>query len=671
MKSSPGLSTTFVEVIIDGNGPHLDRPYTYRVNLDSGFELRIGQYVKVPWGQKTKGAFVFGLRNDLPAEVGEGEVREVLEVLSPRPLIEGVHWELACWLRDFYYATWPAALAALVPGPVLSALRRGSGSRNSSKNEPEESESALALTEPQQRCWEIIRGEYQPGGTFLLHGATGSGKTELYLRACQWRLKQNEQVLVLVPEVSLTPQAQARYRARFGSQVSILHSGLTDAQRRNQWWRIRDGQANVVVGTRSAVFAPLTRLGLVIVDEEHDPSYKQGSEPRYHARQVAAWLIKKLGGVLILGSATPSLESYALAKSGRYRLLELPERIHQKAFPEVTVVKGHGLTGGVLKELEKCRTAGYQSVLLLNRRGFSQFLVCASCGWVPECPHCSISLTFHRRARQIRCHYCGESRPAPKDCPDCGGFELDQPGAGTERIEDELTAGLPQLRVARLDRDTVGGKSRIFSETFEAFQEGRLDCLLGTQMVSKGLDFPRVSLVVVLDAETGLHLPDFRAAERTFSLLMQVAGRAGRGSHEGRVLLVCRRPELPLFELVRNYRWKEFVESELRTRKELGYPPYCRLLRVLLSDVEERRVEIEAVRVADLLQGAIRDLEVKVQLVGPSPCPLERLQGRFRWHLLLKASRVQDLQVVVRTALRDYRSKLTRLSIDPDPLDLL
>ncbi len=340
-----------------------------------------------------------------------------------------------------------------------------------------------------------------------------------------------------------------------------------------------------------------------------------------------------------------------------------------RELPRVTLLKGHGLPHEALQALAQRKRCGEQSVILLNRRGFSNFLQCYHCGWVPGCRHCSISLTYHQKDRTLRCHYCGARERAPDMCSDCGGARIEYPGRGTERLEQELAARLPELRVARLDRDTVGGKSSVFEETFEKFRDGELDCLLGTQMVAKGLDFPSVTLVLVLQADNGLHLPDFRAAERTFSHLTQVAGRAGRGETPGEVILVCKRPELALFSQVAHHRWEEFMEGERALREALRYPPYARLVRLLITDESEELVESEAVRIGEALVRQAAPLGVEV--LGPAPCPIERLQGRYRRHVLLRGSRVQDLQAVLRNSGPSLMVSKARVAFDPDPLDLL
>ena len=661
---------SFCHTVIDGNGPYLDRFFTYRVPLELSEQLQVGHYVKVPWGQKERGAVVHSFSHRLPPELSDEDVKLISGIADPRPVIGPLQWKMVEWLRGFYFGTWSEALRCLLPGPVLQGLRKSTKARKKKDGiEQPAEEQPPRLTGEQEQVWGQLQKSLAEGKTFLLQGVTGSGKTELYLRATAHVLHQGRQAIVLVPEVALTPQTQQRYRSRFGSRVCILHSGLTDAQRRREWWRIRDGEAAVVVGTRSAIFAPVEDCGLIVLDEEHDSSYKQGSDIRYHARQVAAWLSRETKCSVILGSATPSLESYALALGGRYQLLELHRRVSDRPLPEMRIVQGRGIPHQVLQALAERKAKGEQSVVLLNRRGFSNYLQCNDCGWVPECTECSISLTYHKAKRALRCHYCGAHRRAPDACPECGSHKLEYPGRGTERVEQELSTRLPELRVARLDRDTVGGRSQVFSEVFSEFASGGLDCLLGTQMVAKGLDFPRVTLVVVLQADTGLHLPDFRANERTFSLLTQVAGRAGRGEEPGEVLLVCSRPQDHFFHHLLQHRWKEFMAYEQELRRALKYPPYARLLRLILSDEKEERLEKKAQEVAGILEPVCHQSDV--ELLGPAPCPLERLQGRYRWHIILRALKVQDLQNVVRNSRPSLNMGKTRLSFDPDPLDLL
>ena len=667
MKSLVG---PFAQIVIDGTGPHLDRCFTYSIPAELKDEIRPGHYVKVPWGKRSSGGVVRSIQDQAPTDLDLEVVRDILELAHPQPVLGPVQWKLLDWLADFYFATPSAALRCLLPGPVLEGLRRGTKSRLKAQVQSKaENPRTFELSQDQQQVWDSLSPQLGQRGSFLLHGVTGSGKTEVYLRSTAKILEEEKTALVLVPEVSLTPQAQARYRERFGTEVSILHSGLTPAQRRQQWWRIKAGEAKVVVGTRSAIFAPLEKCGLIVIDEEHDTSYKQGSELRYHARQVAAWLSRELRCTVLLGSATPSLESYTLAQRGHYQLLELPRRISARSMPQVSIVEGWGIPHQVLKALKGRKERGEKSVVLLNRRGYSHYLQCQDCAWVPECPDCSISLTFHRRDNSLRCHYCGARQRAPERCADCGGNHLDFPGRGTERVENELAQRLPELRLARLDRDTVGGRAKVFEETFDAFEQGEYDCLLGTQMVSKGLDFPEVTLVVVLQADTGLHMPDFRAAERSFALLTQVAGRAGRGEKAGEVILVTRRPEQEIFQYVVEHRFTDFLERERRLRQDLLYPPYCRLLRILMTDTNEKRLETFAEDLGELLS---RNLEHSpLVLNGPSPCPLEKLQTRYRWHLVLRAPTVQDLQVIVRKIPAHLKCGPTRLAFDPDPLDLM
>lgn len=668
-----------VDVIIDGSGPHLDRFFTYQLPEEYACDVIKGSYVWLPWGKATRGGFVAKVHDRAPDDLKIEDIRFVLGVYSPGPLVSATGWDLAAWMKSFYFASWPAVLQALIPGPVLQQARgwfKTKAKRTSLRawtcDEPRaRSDDRPTLTRAQQAVWNELRSELGTGSTLLLDGVTGSGKTEIYLRACEETLQRGREVLVLVPEVALTPQARHRFESRFGAGVCIIHSGLTAAQRRHHWWQARRGEARLVVGTRSAVFAPLEHLGLIIIDEEHDSSYKQHQDVLYHARQVAAWLAKKHGANLLLGSATPCLESYYLALIGRYRLLTLDQRVGGQPMPELELVEGGGLPRRVLTALERVREKGEQSVVLLNRRGFARYLLCGDCGWVPECRHCSIAMTYHRQISRLVCHYCGFCRLVPDVCEQCGGRKLDLPGLGTERVEAELGVNLPELRVVRLDRDTVKGRSENFERVFHAFAKRQFDTLLGTQMISKGLDFPLVSLVVVLEADTGLHLPDFRAAERTFSLLTQVAGRAGRGAILGKVMIVCRHPKHSLFRDLIDNRREEFLQAELEVRKQLGYPPFCRILRIVASHKQEVVVQEFVEDLATRLIDAGRTLGLSVQVLGASPCPVERIQDRYRWHVLLKASKVQELQELVRNVMPIKMPAGLRLSFDQDPMELM
>jgi primosomal protein N' (replication factor Y) len=511
---------------------------------------------------------------------------------------------------------------------------------------------------------------FQP---FLLHGVTGSGKTEVYLQAIAAARARGRGALVLVPEIALTPQLAARFRARFGDEVVVLHSGLSDGDRLAGWRRLHARQAHIAVGARSAVFAPVADLGVVVVDEEHDPSFKQEEGVRYNARDVALVRARRAGAVCVLGSATPSLETYAHARAGRYRLLELAGRAHARPLPEVELVDlrtyqpdGDSLlTAPLADALAATLAAGDQAILFLNRRGFSTFVVCCACGRAFRCPSCSVSLTYHRAGERLTCHYCGHEERLPFECPKCGAAAIRRFGAGTERVEEALRARFPAARVARLDRDTAGGRG--LERTLERVARREVDVLVGTQMVTKGHDFPGVTLVGVLLADGALSLPDFRAGERTFQLLTQVAGRAGRGERPGRVLIQTWAPEHHAIACARSHDYPAFYAAELAARAELGYPPHGRLIAVRLDGSDEAEVRALA---AELAARAAK-LGPGIEVLGPAEAPLARLRGRVRWHLWAKGADRAALRAFVRRLVHGLGAGRVRISVDVDPISAL
>lgn len=484
--------------------------------------------------------------------------------------------------------------------------------------------------------------------TFLLHGVTGSGKTEIYIRALRETLQRGKTGIVLVPEIALTPQTVSRFRAHFGDQIAVLHSRMSHGERYDAWRNLRSGRFTVAIGPRSAIFAPLENVGLIIVDEEHESSYKQmDPAPRYHARDVAVMRAHMENAVCILGSATPSLESFHNAQRGKYTLLSMPERVpvagHDAApLPTVQIVdlareyKIRRLPGTLshqLKEAIKVRLKKKEGIILLqNRRGFSPFVTCKSCGHTPECPHCAVSLTYHRYGNKLTCHYCGHTERQPGICPECGEDDLAQIGVGTQRVEDELQEIFPEARILRMDMDTTSRKNA-HHRILKDFGDRKADILLGTQMVAKGLDFPHVTLVGIVDADTSLFMPDFRAAERTFQLLMQVAGRTGRGDLRGEVILQTRRPDHAAIRFATTHDYAAFVHGELAERRELGYPPFGRMANVEFRGTEESATREYAQSWTDKLLA----LKPIVDVYGPQTPVVTRIKQHFRFHTLLKA----------------------------------
>jgi primosomal protein N' (replication factor Y) len=547
---------------------------------------------------------------------------------------------------------------------------------------------------PTDRQAEVIRtlnSAFDAGPTepFLLHGVTGSGKTLVYIEVLSHVLAQGRGAIVLVPEISLTPQTVARFRARFGDEVAVLHSALSDGERFDAWRQLRSGRRRIAVGARSALFAPVSNLGLIVVDEEHDGSYKQSEAPRYQARDMAVVRSAQEGALCVLGSATPALESWHNAQRGRFRLLTLPDRVGGGKLPPVKVIDlrearkkkkeksdarseaGLVLTAPLVEAVHDRLRRGEQTILLLNRRGYSSFVQCRECGDVEICPSCSISLTYHRGKSRLVCHHCRHEKPVPQRCPRCGSTDLSFRGLGTEQVERVVAETFPDARLARMDVDTTSGKWS-HHEILGRVERGEVDILLGTQMIAKGLDFPGVTLVGVVNADVGMHLPDFRATERTFQLLSQVAGRAGRGKLGGEVLIQTALPEHYAIQAALAHDYVGFATRELNERRHPTYPPMVRLVNVVVSSpvAEDAAANAEAAARwlnANVIRGG------PIDLVGPAPSPIERLHGRWRWHFLLRSASVKALGAGARQLQAGFRSRGAdvRIAIDRDPSALL
>ncbi len=511
---------------------------------------------------------------------------------------------------------------------------------------------------------------------FLLHGVTGSGKTEVYLRAAEEARRRGKKILILVPEIALTPQLVERFRQRLGGEdqgLAVLHSGLSNGDRRRVWKGVRTGRIDLVIGARSAVFVPFDRVGLIIVDEEHEAGYKQSEGFRYNARDLALWRGQIDAATVILGSATPSLATFCRARQGKIGYLPLPCRVLSRPLPEVTLVdlSGRSLRGCLSPELIAALgenlEKGEQSLLLLNRRGFSPFLLCQDCGTVIRCPRCEISMTFYRRRNLLRCHYCDSLAEPPETCPHCRGTRLQPCGAGTERLEEELAELFPAARLARMDSDSMTRKDA-YPRMVERMRSGEVDILVGTQMVAKGHDFARITLVGVVDADATLFLPDFRSVERAFSLLTQVSGRAGRGVLPGRVLIQTRNPGHYVFDSVIRHDYESFFEQEAGFRRDMGYPPFGHLANIVVSGEKDEAVEAGAATLAAWLQGAGQQ---GVEVLGPSPCLLARLRGKRRVQILLKAAARPPLHRLLERLDRETpRLPGMKIMVDVDPVDM-
>jgi primosomal protein N' (replication factor Y) len=512
--------------------------------------------------------------------------------------------------------------------------------------------------------------------TALLFGVTASGKTEVYLNAIEKTLETGRNAIVLVPEIALTTQVTDIFTGRFGDEVAVLHSRLSEGERHDEWIRLQKGQARIAIGARSAVFAPLENVGLIIMDEEHEASYKQESLPRYHTRDVAIERARLSGALTLLGSATPSIETYHEAKSGKIALLEMSERIGKREMPTVQIVdmreewkKNRALFGArFVEELSTCLTRRQQAILFLNRRGYGQFILCRDCGYVAKCPNCEVSLAYHASANTLQCHHCDYIRKAPKVCPDCKGERIKSFGIGTEKVEEEVLKYFPHARILRMDRDTTSRKGA-HADIIAKFRRGDADILIGTQMVAKGLDFPRVTFVGVVSADTTMNMPDFRAGERTFQLLTQVAGRAGRGHDPGMVIIQTFNPDHYSIQKALKQDYPGFYEEEIGFRRELLYPPFRRFANLIVSDTSEDAAKQRAEGIAEALQGYLPE---DTQLIGPAPAPMSRLNGKYRFHLLLRCDPDMDISSLTWNGLKSLsQADKIGLIVDVDPLNMM
>jgi primosomal protein N' (replication factor Y) len=643
----------------------LHQRFTYSVPDD--LDISTGFRVLVPFGSRRLTGCVVATGVNPPE--GVPEIKEIIRPVGRRRVFGKDQLDLAAWLADMYLCSPGEALATMLPG----------GRR---EVEPAELGGDLAIStdithSPHQQ--EAIRRICEAdGGVFYLQGVTGSGKTEVFLQASRRILDRGRGVIYLVPEISLTHQVVDVFRSFLDQPVAVLHSGLTPSQRLKTWLDLLEGRIRLVIGARSAVFAPVKDLGLIIIDEEHEGSYKSGTTPRYHARQVAMHRSSSERAILILGSATPSLEAYHHMQTGKLERLNLPERLSGGSMPQVHILDLNGqsvpLSRSLIREIRRTHQEGRQSILFLNRRGFSYFFHCRSCGYQMVCRNCSVNLTFHKQNNRMVCHYCGyRSRPV-EVCPECGSMDVGYSGFGTERIEEEIERLFPDMTVRRVDTDSVRNKLRL-KEILNDFHAGGLDILLGTQMVAKGLNFPGVKLVGIISADTGLQLPDFRAAERTFDLIVQVSGRAGRFHPDGTVLVQTYNPQNETIQLAARGDLDTFYSKELAVRKELGFPPYTRLIRLVFrarSAAKSRNAaaEFAASVVGDPAEPAIDSGGIDV--LGPVECPLSVIAGNHRNHLIFRSRRLKNIHKLVRQGLEGFQVPSgVYVEVDVDPVSLL
>jgi primosomal protein N' (replication factor Y) (superfamily II helicase) len=651
-------------------------------------EPRAGLRVLVPVGTRRVWGTVLGPEPRRP----DFKVRAVAGLPEPRLVLTEEILDLCRWVADYYATSLGEVLQAAAPSPT-GLTRRAEAAAGEERDAPWLASAPPArerLNAAQRTALDAVEAALAERAfrAFLLHGVTGSGKTAVYLHAAKTVVTQGGQSLILVPEIALSPQTLDSFRRAGFERAALYHSTLTPRDRVDVWRAVAEGALDLVVGTRSAVFLPFRDLRLAVVDEEHETAYKQEETPRYHGRDVALVRAQRRGAAVVLASATPSMESYARAKRGAYGLLSLPERIDGRPLaavrvtdlrqrPAVTAASGLPrspiLTPLLIEAMQGALGRREQGILFLNRRGHSTYLQCRGCGHVARCRRCDVSLTLHLEEKALRCHYCGAERKLKPDCPECGAADLWFGGIGIQRVEREVRRLFPEATVARLDLDSARRRGAV-GRTLREFRAGGIDFLLGTQMVAKGFDFPGVTLVGIVVADLQLYLPDFRAAERTFQLLTQVAGRAGRGESPGEVIMQSYDPEHPALRAAAAQDYEMFYAHEARERRELHYPPYGHLAEIEVRGAREERVEAAARSVRRSLGAAVGGAGDSVLVLGPAPKPLARLRGESRWHLLLRAASRTDLRALLARALpriREAKHPGARVYIDVDPRQVL
>ncbi|MFH1046561.1 MAG: primosomal protein N' [Candidatus Omnitrophota bacterium] len=669
------LRPQYAEVVL---GIPVDKSFTYSIPAELKETIQVGQRVEVPFGQRKKIGYVVALT----AQTAFNNIRPISHLLGEAPFVDQKMLELTRQVADYYCASWGEVIEAAHPANVRK--RKKAIPESALLPEMIRNAEALApnnhtLSAQQKQAIKAITKSIDENKhqVFLLHGITASGKTEVYLQTIAAVLAKGKSSIMLVPEIALTPQTVERFKSRFGEKIALMHSQLSTGERAREWQRIKNGLAQIVIGARSAVFAPLSNLGLIVVDEEHENTYKQQENaPRYHARDVAIMRAKMENASVILGSATPSLESYYNAKQGKIKLLSLPERVTKQDLPQVTIVdmrqeiaqrrRRLNILSRVLEmKIRQTLEKKEQVILFLNRRGFSTYVSCPQCGYVAKCKRCNVTLTYHYATKSLVCHYCNYQSEPPALCPQCGRGYLRYFGLGTEKVESELYRLFPEARIARMDTD-VTRERNAHARILGAFKKGEIDILIGTQMVAKGLDFPRVGLVGVVSADTALNLPDFRSGERTFNLLTQVAGRTGRGESEGEVLIQTYVPENYAIDSSINHDYRQFYRREIKSRGELSLPPFTHLTNITLRGKSEQKVRQGA---ADLAQTLKKKAGVDIAILGPAPAPVSKIRGNFLWQVLIKGKNPAALGVLLRKILPDCRHyKGLALAVDVDPL---
>ncbi len=654
-----------------------EEPYQYLVPEPLEASIKPGIRVRVPLAASERFGYVVGVSD--VAAVDVAKLKPIAGLVDETVILPPHFLELTRWMSRYYFCSWGQALECVMPAPFKKGrtTMRTRAAKSAPDKELVHATLDHTMTPAQTLAFARVDARLKSGafGDFLLHGVTGSGKTEVYLKLIAGVIASGRSAIVLVPEISLTPQTTERFVARFGARVAVVHSRLSAGKRLEAWWRARSGEAQVVVGPRSALFSPVRNLGLVVIDEEHDDSYKQNETPRYETGEVARERCRLENACLLRASATPSLESFHAAQEGRIELLELPDRILNRPMPEVTVIDMHNEKAGRATRLFAVRLENAirealankeQTILLLNRRGFAPFISCPSCGFLAKCPRCHVSLVFHQDRRKNLCHLCHYVEEVPTSCPSCRSRELRFLGTGTEKVEQEAARIFPGARIVRMDRDATA-KQGEHERILEAFRRREIDILIGTQMVAKGHDFPDVSVIGVVSADTALNLADFRAAERTFDLLTQVAGRAGRNDIPGRVFIQTFAPDHYAIAASRLHDYKGFYRQESGFRKELNLPPFRRLIQIVFSGRMEPEVFKKALEFRKHWSELPPVEQGDVEFMGPAPCLVPRRFNQYLWNAFLKAPDAVQANAAVRRVLEKFDHKGVQITVDVDP----
>ena len=731
----------YAEIILNSEAIEIDRPFTYKVPLDMEEKVKVGQIVKVPFGARSKPVegFILDLKAEEEMKVSF-KMKNILSVENEEPVITEDDLKLINFLREEYLCKYIDAIRLLIPVGILKGAKSKSRNvivfiddnlekiknkdgyietidfikRNTGKYTKTELskdhglsiyklnkliEHGLIKSEEEivfryntreynkyvqknltlEQSMAIKAIEESEENLILLKGVTGSGKTEVYMRIVEKTLKEGKSAIVLVPEIALTPQMIERFKGRFGSNVALFHSKLSDGERFDEWYRVKEGKASLIIGARSAIFLPAKNLGLIIIDEEHENTYKSDQNPKYQTKEVAEYIAKLKGCKVILGSATPTIESYYRAISGEMKLVELNCRVDNRPMPEMTLVDmreelrsgnksifSRRLYVSMKEKLEK----GEQIILFLNRRGFSTFVSCRSCGYVFQCEDCDISMTYHKNGFLV-CHYCGKTKQQPNLCPKCGSKYVKFFGAGTERVEEEVRRYFKNAKILRMDVDTTRAKDS-HEKIYNTFKAREADILIGTQMVSKGLDFPNVTLVGILAADMSLNIPDYRAAERSFQIITQVAGRAGRGDKEGEVIVQTYTPEHYSLQYAKKYNYEGFYEKEFTIRAMMGYPPFGRILLINGTGKNENELKNQMIYLGKRVKEKAEEFG-GLEVLGPTPCIIYRIKENYRWQIIVKGEFSAKFSKSIKDILYDKANNVyndIRVSMDINPNSL-